>query len=82
MQGIICTNCREENSPEDLYCAQCGTPLPVVCVHCEKDNDRLLDACECCGQQRETRPLTTCRFCGQPLEDPLAQRAATPAKPK
>jgi class 3 adenylate cyclase/tetratricopeptide (TPR) repeat protein len=52
---VRCSKCEGENRPGRLFCASCGTALPVACGHCDFVNETGERFCGGCGRPIEAR---------------------------
>ncbi len=50
-----CGKCESENRPGRLFCASCGTALPVACAHCDFVNEAGERFCGGCGRPIEAK---------------------------
>src|ERR1700730_12142577 len=55
---MICLQCRSENSPNSVFCDECGARLELVCPHCEEPNRTGAKFCKNCGQLINQTPPT------------------------
>ena len=63
--GKACPSCGALNSPEAMFCAQCGQPIGMMtCPHCGAEMDPDADFCEVC--HRYIRQ-DVCSYCGARL---------------
>src|SRR5712664_3657911 len=46
---MLCSNCGTKNPDAKKFCAQCGTPLPLICARCGSENSRASKFCGDCG---------------------------------
>lgn len=63
--GRACPYCGAMNSPESMFCAQCGQPISkTTCPHCGAEMDPDADFCEVC---RHYTRKDVCSYCGARL---------------
>jgi class 3 adenylate cyclase/tetratricopeptide (TPR) repeat protein len=55
---MVCPQCRSENSPNSVFCDECGARLELVCPHCEEPNRTGAKFCRNCGQLINQTPPT------------------------
>src|SRR5262245_61117022 len=47
---MICPRCQHENSPDSIFCDECGNRLETACPQCGEPNRRSAKFCKNCGQ--------------------------------
>src|SRR5215813_6234562 len=55
---MVCPQCRSENSPNSVFCDECGARLELVCPQCEEPNRAGAKFCRNCGQLINQTPPT------------------------
>ena len=58
---MVCPQCRSENSPNSVFCDECGARLELMCPHCEEPNRTGAKFCRNCGQLIDQTPPTAPR---------------------
>jgi len=55
---MVCPQCRSENSPNSVFCDECGARLETACANCGEPNRRGARFCKNCGRLIDQTPTT------------------------
>lgn len=68
---MVCADCGTRNSPQSLYCGNCGSPLLEPCTSCGGTVSRSSRFCEHCGADRNPTPFYAGRDGGESISPPV-----------
>src|SRR5499426_1714880 len=72
---MICLRCQHENSPDSIFCDECGNRLETACPQCGEPNRWSAKYCKICGQTiTQTPTIATVQVPGAPSPDSYVPR--------